>query len=212
MCFNKETSLFTFFIGLFFIILLVNYGNEKYALENKVFGYFFFFVIFIQFMEFIFWIDLDNNLGLNKIMTIIGSIISMIQPVLLYVIKVILIKPQIFSLKNNNLIVLFINIIYTIYISDRYSDFLKNGKLITKKGKNNHLDWNWKKYYIGAFYTILCIINSFWLTDFYYSLFFVLISSMFLILSIKYYNYNKGEFWCFFSISVPFLLYLYSYK
>ena len=211
MCFNKEVSLLTFFIGLFFIILLVNYGNKKYAIENKIFGYFFFFIIFIQFMEYIFWIDLDNNLGLNKIMTIIGSIINMMQPVLIYITKVIIIKPDIFSLKNNNLIILFVNAIYSIYISYRYSDFLKNGKLITKKGKNNHLDWDWKNYYNTIFYPMVVIINSFWLTDFYYSLFFVFILSILFFISFKYYNYNYGELWCFFSISVPFLLYLYSF-
>lgn len=212
MCFSKEVSLLTCFIGIFFIILLVNYGNKKFEIENKIFGNFFFFVIFIQFMEFIFWIDLDNKLGLNKIMTIIGSIINMMQPVLLYLIKVIFIKPDIFSLKNNNLIVLIINVFYTIYISNRYSDFLKNGKIITKKGKHNHLDWDWKNYYNDKFYPILVIINSFWLADFYYSLFFVFILSILFFISFTYYHYNYGELWCFFSISVPFLLYLYSFK
>jgi hypothetical protein len=209
MCFNKDVSLATFFIGLLFIILLINYGNKKYYLENNIFGYFLIFIIFIQFMEFIFWIDLDNNLGLNKIMTIFGSFINMCQPIFLFIIKLIFINPDLFSFTNYNLIVFLINIVYAIYILFSYSNFINNGNLITHQDKNCYLDWNWKKFYNRIFYLILLSINIIWQTDFNYSLFLLIVVLLSLFLSYKYFSYNIGEMWCFLSVPIPLLLYFY---
>jgi hypothetical protein len=72
MCFNYKVSLFTFIIGTVFSILLFKYGNKKYKLENKVSGIFLIFISLIQFMDFLFWIDIKNEYGINKITTIIG--------------------------------------------------------------------------------------------------------------------------------------------
>ena len=67
MCFNYKVSLFTFAIGTIFSILLIKYGNKKYMLENKITGIFLIFISLIQFMDFLFWIDLKNTIGINKL-------------------------------------------------------------------------------------------------------------------------------------------------
>ena len=67
MCFNYKVSLFTFLIGTIFSIILINFGDQKYALENKISGIFLIFISAIQFMDFLFWIDIKNKLGINKI-------------------------------------------------------------------------------------------------------------------------------------------------
>ena len=61
MCFNYKASLFAFSIGIIFSILLIYCGNPKYSLENKISGIFFIFISFIQFMDFLLWIDIKNN-------------------------------------------------------------------------------------------------------------------------------------------------------
>ena len=45
------------------------------------------FVSGIQFMEFLFWIDLHNKIGINKVVTIIGSLFNIGQPLSIYIIK-----------------------------------------------------------------------------------------------------------------------------
>jgi hypothetical protein len=76
MCFNYKVSLFTFSLGIVFSLLLIHYGNKKYILENTVSGTFLIFISFIQLMDFLFWIDLKNHLGINKITTILGPILN----------------------------------------------------------------------------------------------------------------------------------------
>ena len=95
MCFNYQVSLFTFVIGIIFSILLIYYGNDKYSLENKVIGIFFIFISFCLFMDFLFWIDLTNKMGINRIATIVGPILNIGQPNILYIIKYIFYQPNI---------------------------------------------------------------------------------------------------------------------
>jgi hypothetical protein len=87
MCFNDKTSIVTFLIGTGFSIILMNYGNIKYKKDNIVFGIFFIFISLIQFMDFLFWIDLQNKLGINYIVTLLGPLLNVGQPLILYVIK-----------------------------------------------------------------------------------------------------------------------------
>jgi hypothetical protein len=72
MCFNAPTSFLTFIIGIVSSLILINYGNKKFYLENHIFGIFNIFISFIQLMDFCFWIDLNNKMGLNNIKDIIA--------------------------------------------------------------------------------------------------------------------------------------------
>jgi hypothetical protein len=49
-------------------------------------------------MDFLFWIDI-NKVGINKIRTILGSILNVGEPIL-YVIKYLYYKPDISTLQN----------------------------------------------------------------------------------------------------------------
>ena len=100
MCFNYKVSLFTFTLGTLFSILLINYGNKKYALENKVSGIFLIFISVIQLMDFLFWIDLKNKIGINKVTTILGPILNICQPTILYLIKYFYYKPDVLSMNH----------------------------------------------------------------------------------------------------------------
>jgi hypothetical protein len=207
MCFNYKVSLFTFIIGITFSILLINYGNIKYNIENKVTGIFFIFISFIQFMDFLFWIDIKNKYGINRITTILGPILNLCQPIILYLIKYFYFKPNIYEIKNFNLPVALLNFCYFIYFIFIYIYFLLNEKLITSVDERNHLQWPWIKYSNSYFYLILLAINIFYLFNFNYSLIFFIITYLFLYFSVKYFYYNAGELWCFFGSFIPLILF-----
>jgi hypothetical protein len=210
MCFNYKVSLFTFLIGTVFSILLINYGNKKYALENTVGGIFLIFISAIQFMDFLFWIDINNKLGINKVTTILGPILNVCQPTILYLIKYIYYKPDIFTLKNFNLPIAILNLLYFIFFLIMYKNFLTNSKLITQP-VNGHLKWPWIQYSNPFFYLVLLALNIFYLFNYKYALAVFIIIYLFLFISVKYFSYSATEMWCFFGSFTPLILYFVSF-
>jgi hypothetical protein len=211
MCFNAKTSLFTFVIGAIGSILLIIYGNKKYKINNNIFGIFLFFIALIQLMDFLFWIDIKNKLGINKIVTLIGPLLNVGQPLILYAIKLIYYKPNICEFNNFNLPVATLNFSYFIYLFSVYYKFISTEKILITSTKNGHLSWPWLKYYNPIFYLILFAINIFYLTNFNYSLLLFVIVYSFLLLSMKYFYYSAGELWCFFGAFIPLIMFIFSY-
>ena len=210
MCFNYKVSIFTFLIGTIFSIILIKYGNKKYTLENTVTGIFLIFISLIQFMDFLLWIDIDNTIGINKITTILGPILNVCQPLILYAIKYVYYKPDIYTLTNYNFPIAILNFSYLVFFINMYIKFLSSSKLITQV-KNNHLDWPWLKYSNSYFYLILLLINIFYLFDFKYALTLFSVVYFFLFISVKYFSYNAGELWCFFGSFTPLIMYYLSF-
>lgn len=210
MCFNYKVSLLTFFIGITFSTILFKYGNIKYSSENQITSIFLVFISLIQLMDFFFWIDIKNNYGLNKIITIFGPILNVCQPIIFYLIKYFYYKPDIFSLQNFNLPVAILNLFYLIYFIIIYIKFLSNEKLITSTN-HNHLEWPWIKYSNSLYYLILLAINIFYLFPLKYALVLFLVTYFFLLISVKYFFYNAGELWCFFGAFIPLIMYLLSF-
>lgn len=212
MCFNSKVSFFTFLLGTIFSILLIKSGNKTYFIENKVTGIFLIFISLIQLMEFIFWIDIKNKYGINKLATIIGPLLNAGQPTILYIIKYIYYKPDLYSLNNFNSIVGLLNMSYFIYLINNYIKFIKENKLLTSSvSKYNHLIWPWIKYYNPYYYCIMFIINIFYLFNFNYALVLFLTTFFFLFLSNIFFKYNVGEMWCFFGSFIPLIMYFLSY-
>ena len=202
MCFNYKISLLTFLLGSFFSYLLINYGNVKYYLNNKASGTFLFFISGIQFMNFLFWIDINNIYGINHLITLIGPIYNAGQPIILYIIKLIYYKP-----KKINIIIALLNFLYVLYMCNMYINFISNGKLVTTK-KNGNLEWPWIKYSNPYFYIILLAINIFYLSDFKYSLLNFLITYLFLYLNVSFFKYNISEISCVFTSFVPLFIFI----
>jgi hypothetical protein len=211
MCFNYKVSLFTFIVGVAFSLLLINLKVQKYSLENKITGIFLIFISLMQFIEFLFWIDIKNTYGINKITTILAPLINATQPIILYIIKFIYYKPNIFTIEN--LPVAILNLLYSIYFIFNYFRFLinKNERLITNTSDaNSHLKWSWIKYFNSSFYMILLLINIFYLFSFNYAVVTSAITYLFLYISHVYFKYNTGEMWCFFGSSIPLIMYILS--
>ena len=210
MCFSANSSLLTFTLGTVFSIILINFGNPKYKLENTTFGIFFIFISAIQFMDFLFWIDLKNKIGFNKVMSIIGPLLNAGQPTILYVIKSLLSKPHIL-LSYFDLSIFILNIVYFFILIKKYIIYITKNKLITNT-KYGHLNWPWLNYFNPNYYLILFGINIFYLTNFTYSLLVFLIVFFLLFLSIKYFNKSIEEIWCFFGAFIPIFILLGSYN
>ena len=117
-------------------------------------GIFFIFISLIQLMDFGFWIDINNKIGLNYFLTLIGPILNVGQPLILYIIKIIYFKPKI-NLTNLNINLLFalINFAYFIYLINMYLTFLQNSNLVTNTS-HGHLSWPWIPYANQPFYLI----------------------------------------------------------
>ena len=206
MCYNSTVSLVAFSISMLFSILLIVYGNPEFKAENLVSGIFLMFVAGIQFMEFLFWIDIHNKLGINKVATIIGSLFNIGQPILIYIIKVLILRPA-FHMDY----VTILNLLYLVHLLYVYSRFLYNGPLTTSRVINGHLSWTWLKYASREFFLLMFAINIFYLTDFSYSMVMFSIVYFILALAIAFFPRNVGEFWCFMSASVPAIMLPVSY-
>jgi hypothetical protein len=210
MCFSAKTSLITFLLGTTFSILLIKYGNPTYKSDNYVFGIMLLFISAIQLMDFTFWMDLKNTMGLNKLATIIGPLLNVGQPTIFYIIKLLYFKPDVLSATNFNWQVMVINALYALYLLYMYFRFITTEKQLITTTSNGHLDWPWLKY-TTSYYNLIFAINIFYLTDFNYSLGMFIITYFFLYLSYKWFPYSIGELWCFFGAFIPAIGLLGSY-
>ncbi len=203
MCYNSNVSLIAFSASMLFSVFLIIYGNPAFKTENLISGIFLMFVAGIQFMEFLFWIDIHNKMGINKLTTIIGSLFNIGQPTLIYLIKMFVLRPT-FRFQFDYVTIL--NLVYLLHLLYVYSRFLYNGPLTTSSISNGHLSWPWLKYANREFFLLMFAINIFYLTDFSYSMAMFSIVYAILALANVFFPKNVGEFWCFMSASVPAIM------
>ena len=206
MCYSTEVSISTFSLGVLFSLLLIVYGNPKYEKENMVAGIFLMFIAGIQFMEFLFWIDLHNKIGINKIATVVGSLFNVGQPLLIYIIKVLYLRP-VLQLD----LVTTLNIMYFIYLISVYITFITKEVLITSVIVYGHLRWSWLKYANPTFFLVMFSINTFYLTDFGYSFALFSITASLLLFAKIYFPHNIAELWCLLGSFVPAIMLPMSY-
>lgn len=141
MCFNTNISITTFLLGV--VAIIIGYINKTISYS---FGLFYFSVIFMQFIEFLLWIYL-NNLKINNYLSIIGSLLLKIQPLLLL---------YVLYSYDKEIIVLLILLVLILYYLILL--ILNNTNYTTIIGKNKSLQWeflNMSKinllfYYISA--------------------------------------------------------------
>ena len=82
MCYNSQVSLNTFLFSFSVLILIYINRNGKYRLENfhnKYVYLLFFSIIVMQLLEYFLWKNIDNE-KMNKLLSIIGLIIILLQP------------------------------------------------------------------------------------------------------------------------------------
>jgi len=156
-------------------------------------------------MDFAIWCDLGNKIGLNRVATLIGPLLNVGQPLIMFIIKRIIYQKSGFDIIA--LLIALLNAGYAVYLVRIYDLFIKGDKLVTKVDKG-HLKWPWLKYADPMAYLIMFVMNALYLSDFRFSLLVTSITGFFLFFSRSYFAYHVGEMWCYFGAFIPLLVYL----
>jgi hypothetical protein len=198
MCWNEYVSINTFVFGIF-VLLLIAFNNKysKYKITEFENPYTYFFMvsfISMQFIEFILWRNLNNKF-INKTMSILGSLLLVIQPIAS------LTMLENIDLRNKMILV------YSIPAFVYFCYNIINKNIDTIVSKTGHLKWNWIPTNLLGY--------LFYLFFLYFSLFinrkYIGILLSFPLFSIFYYYYytdgTAGSLWCW-SVNIIMLYYL----
>jgi hypothetical protein len=197
MCISAETSLSTFVVSIVSSIALIYYGNPKYKNENMVVGIFFIYVVFMQLLEYMIWIDLDNIHGLNKIASTISPLFIISQPMVL-----LLCSMLFMGFENNRLLIL--NICYLAYEIYCMIPYYQNESRITKE-KNGHLNWGWNKYF-SPFFIFIISLNILEGFPLYYALLFFISGVSMFVGSYKIDLISYNSLWCWMVGFIPLIM------
>lgn len=202
MCFNKDISIISLFLGTLSSIMLVKYGEKQYAVSNNILGYFFFFTTLMQLIDYLIWIDLECTQGYNKLASYLGPILNHLQPTILFLLCYIFSPIKSGPLNN---FAIAANLAYVLYTVIKYVSFIKNDNLCSSL-TNNHVSWAWKHDFNYVYYHIMMIVNTVIYLRNTTGLIALIMGYVFFIMSVKYFKTNVGELWCFFSIYIPLII------
>ena len=200
MCFNNEISIISYLIGISGCIIL-------YYREYKIESLFYAFVIQMQLIEYLLWLNNSCN-WINKLITKIGIVFNHLQPIILYIL-IVYYNSNInkYSLNFINFIIIFYFISTIAYLSYNYK--LLNSCTVGIENKKE-LFWeiqygDFKKYYIIFVFTLILLILLGFNKHNYLNAYLIIMT--YVISYIKYYNTKGiGTIWCLFAAYVPVLL------
>jgi len=203
MCWNQYISLNTFIFS-FFVMLLIVFNNIYSPYKIKEFDNIYICLFLMSFftmqlIEFFIWRNL-NNPYLNKVFSIIGTLLLLLQPV------------ASLTLLNNANLRLKMLLIYCIPAFSYFIYELNKKDFKTEVSKTGHLKWDWIN--LDGYKIILFI---FWLFFLFFSLainkHYLGLLYTILLLIITLYFYTKsgtfGSLWCW---SINSLMLFYAVK
>jgi hypothetical protein len=200
MCINKEVSLITYVIGLSSCVILYLRG---YKIEALFYG----FIIQMQLIEYLLWLNnrCDN---INKIITKIGILINHLQPVILYLLVINL------NDKINKYLKIIIHISIIIYLISVSIYFSFNYKLLNSCtiGIPNEKELQWdiqygkNKFFYFIFVISLVLLLLLGLNKNNYINAYIIFLT-FIISYVKYFETKSiGTIWCLLAAYIPLLL------
>ena len=206
MCYTKEYSLAAFGFGILTSIMLIYYGNEKYAQTNKALGYSFMFISCMQLIEWLIWNDVGCvgvgkfGFGLNKLGSLLGPIFNHTQPLIILGFALGYIgKPDTISYNTIDFFV----IPYSAYLGYKFAQYISESNMCTSTNSSNHLDWAWKHFFnYGAYHIMILFIVFIYRHDINIVIFGI-VSYILLLVSIYNFDANIGEFWCLMVTGIP---------
>lgn len=197
MCFNSSISIASYIFGLVNSIILFKRG---YEIEGAFYG----FIIQMQFIEYLLWLNNRCN-AKNKFITKIGISLNHLQPYVLYLL-ILKYNKGILPTQMHYLMLCFLilNINY----------FIINYRLLNRCtiGVKNKKELQWKIqygltkkfYYLFPFILALLFIKG--LKKYNYLNAFLIVIT-FVVSYIKYYDKKAvGSVWCIMAAYIPFLL------
>lgn len=181
MCFNSETSFNTFVFGSIIAVILLLLNKSLITQILIVYT-----ITLIQLMEYLVWINIDNNNDNIYYLSIIGCFILLIQVLII----------NISNLEGIERIIIVI-IIIILFIYGLYYNY-KNNNFRISIGNNGHLIWYWIDIeYLNVFGLFFWLYPYLRINDF---LTFSFISLIILYSIYNYYKYKTfGTMWCYFS-------------
>jgi hypothetical protein len=204
MCINAEISILTFAISAFSSIVLIKYGLDKYKTENLIAGIFFIYISLMQLFEYFIWSDINDIIwGGNLIASKISALFIFTQPIVLYILKLIIIQPP-----KINWVYAIIEILFFIYVLYCFNNFmvLQKQKSCYPDKNTGLLVWSWLNYIDYIIYFSVFIFSIFIYIDFRYAI----ISAIWLfsILDLSYFIVPKdyGMLYCFVAGISPILM------
>jgi hypothetical protein len=204
MCINASVSIITFAISVFSSIVLIRYGLDKYKTENLIAGVFFIYISVMQLFEFFIWGDINNILtGTNAITSQISALFIFTQPIVLYFIKLIVVKPATFNWAYAVIEGLFF--IYVMYCFKNYMELQKPKSCYVYK-TTGLLNWSWLNYMDYIIYFSVFIFSIFIYIDFRYAI--IAAIWLFSILDLGYWIVPKyyGALFCFIAGLSPIIM------
>lgn len=199
MCWNEHVSINTFVFGIF-VLLLIAFNNKysKYKIKEfeNIYTYFFMIsFISMQFIEFVLWRNINNEL-INKLMSIVGSLLLVIQPIASL--------TMLENIELRNKMILTYSIPALIYFF--YNIINRNIYTIVSK-RTGHLKWNWiPNDLFGYIFYLFFLYFSLFVNKYYIGI--ILSTSLFAIFYYYYYtDGTAGSLWCW-SVNIVMLYYL----
>lgn len=203
MCWNQYVSLNTFLFSTFILLLIVY--NNKYSIYkikelNNIYAYFFLMsFITMQLIEFFIWRNL-NNKELNKLFSILGSLLILLQPI------------ASLMLLNNFTLKIKMLLAYSVPAFSYFIYEINRSEFSTSISKAGHLKWNWLDLTRGNKILLICwlffLFFSLFYNKYYAGLFYAVI-----LLIISLYSYSNdgtfGSLWCW---SINSLMVFYAIK
>lgn len=206
MCFSERASIVSFFFGIIGSLLLISLGG----VNNKIIGYYFVYISFMQIIDFLLWRHQVCD-DYNRMISLLGMFLNNSQPIVLGMI-ILLFNP-----KHQNIILSFM-LLYLCFVIPYSLPFVTNKKLqCTLKGKENHLLWNWNllKYSLIMYFIYLVTVSglfTYGLTNFKIGLFIAFIAVITYVSSLFIYTQKYvGTIWCYYAVFLPILSYLIQY-
>jgi len=211
MCYNKETSIFIYIIGIT-VSAILYFTGDKYDKHIALFAFVF---IHIQLAEFFMWYDEDCKKGINNIATYSAIIILALQSIS------IIIGAIIFKTTNipNNILYTILSVFILAVFYTIFSNIELSQKKCSKNKKDHpHLIWDVNLYdknhvIVTILYYLIYLIFLFF-KDFNKGI--VVLIILILLLFNSLYNTTKyireyESMWCLKSVSLPFLIILYNF-
>jgi len=191
MCFNKDVSILSYLIGFSGCILLY---YRDYKIEALLYA----FIIQMQLIEYLLWLNNSCNL-INKTITKIGIVLNHFQPIILYF----LIIYYNSNLDKYRKIIIYITttiayLIYNYKLLDSCTIGIENKKELFWEIQHGHLFEYYHIFVFALFFMILLGLKK----HNYLNAYIILAS---IIISYIVYDKNKavGTIWCLFAAYIP---------
>jgi hypothetical protein len=206
MCYSPESSIVAFSVGMVGAALCISLGT----VDGRVIGLFFAFIALIQGVEYLLWTHPYCD-DYNRMISVLAMMLNHAQPAMLGLL-VLLFNPLI-RFRTSIIGILVLYIACAIPYSAR---FLYDPALqCTLKNEYEHLHWNWNGMPGGWFmYNIAYLLSmaSIAYLGFRDGALFAIVVFITYFTSVFLFYRQKaiGSLWCFYSVGLPVLYYIYA--